>query len=342
MDKFKKKSGAWRLESVVRRYWRLCLKSSNPTKVSNALLALYEMLVGTERPKSRPFILRVEPTNNCNLHCPKCATGIGADPRPKGYMSFTDFKQILDQVKRYCFFVRLDGLGEPMLHPRLYDFIRYAKQNGVATALSTNLHFLPGGPEALLKSGLDHIIISLDGINQETYERYRKNGDYDKVMKNLHEIVTLKKNGNFHLMVEVQYIMFDFNKLDLEEYYSFASEIGADRVTIINIEGRKPQKAIPGKPKRCYWLWCVLTVDWLGEMRLCANSFTFSYPSICISRNKQEGFWNNEAVSRFRRFNVNSKYDYNAKSSQGARCPHCPEMLVIDNTEEIKKNYICT
>lgn len=112
-----------------------------------------------------------EPTNRCNLRCITCPNRT-METRKKGFMDFAMFKSILE-ASPYLDMVQLNGWGEPFLHPQIIEFIRYAKGKGRRVYLYSNGTMIDEARTTeVIKSGLDRIIISLDGIG-ETYERIR-------------------------------------------------------------------------------------------------------------------------------------------------------------------------
>ena len=145
--------------------------------------------------KSMPYNVVIEPTNSCNLQCPLCSTGIGAKTREKGILQFENFKKVIDEIKDYVLQLSLQNWGEATLVKDLPKMIRYASDNGIFTRLSTNfsVRYNDEFLEELMMSGLGIIVIDLDGTDQETYEKYRKNGDLALVLKNIRKAVEIKK-----------------------------------------------------------------------------------------------------------------------------------------------------
>ena len=132
--------GPWHVPWVIQRYSRSAMCALTPKRVFNAVTALTEMKVGVIRVRSRPFVLRIEPCNVCNLRCPLCACGINTDPRPKGFMTLEDYRRILEENKQTAILVRLDGMGEPTLHPQLFEMIRLAKSYDMSVTIHSNFN----------------------------------------------------------------------------------------------------------------------------------------------------------------------------------------------------------
>jgi len=130
-----------------------------------------------------PISLSIEPTTSCNLRCPECPSGIRSFTRPTGMLDEKLFKKIIDELSGELSYLLFYFQGEPFLHPKFTDLVSYASTKGIYTATSTNAHFLDDAKcQSIIKSGLDRLIISIDGIDQESYESYRIGGNIDKVI----------------------------------------------------------------------------------------------------------------------------------------------------------------
>lgn len=66
----------------------------------------------------------IEITNDCNLSCSFCIK----NKRIKKYMSFNDFKTVLNNIENYTKYIYLHVLGEPLMHPSINEFINYASK----------------------------------------------------------------------------------------------------------------------------------------------------------------------------------------------------------------------
>ena len=128
-------------------------------------------------------MLMVEPTNFCNLKCPLCPSGNGEMRRPRGTMGLEDFEKLVDQLGGEVFMMMLWNQGEPYINKCFNQMVRYASDRGIFTFTSTNGHFVrnPEQAQAIVESGLDEMIVSLDGVDQETYEKYRVGGQIERV-----------------------------------------------------------------------------------------------------------------------------------------------------------------
>ena len=69
--------------------------------------------------------------------------------------------------------------GEPYINPKFLEMVSYASKKKIFTSTSTNAHYLDSETaRKTVESGLDKLIISIDGTSQDTYEAYRIGGKY--------------------------------------------------------------------------------------------------------------------------------------------------------------------
>ncbi|MCK9255693.1 MAG: radical SAM protein [Bacteroidales bacterium] len=179
---------------------------------------------------SQPSFLSFEPTNFCNLKCPLCPSGSGKLTRKKGFMDFEMYKNIIDDNKRYLTNILLHFQGEALLHKQIAEMIEYAKLNKIFTELSTNANLLPMNFDSLKNNMPDKLIVSLDGLNQETYNKYRQNGDLQKVLESLELLSHLPKNKR--PFVELQFLVFSHNEAQIPELKALKSKYKIDKIKL--------------------------------------------------------------------------------------------------------------
>ncbi|MDO9068342.1 MAG: radical SAM protein [Deltaproteobacteria bacterium] len=205
-------------------------------KLGNLVLVLLQNMIKPKKAWAKPIKLIVEPFNGCNLHCPLCPTGRMVTDRKVSELSFGLFKQAVDPLSPYLYEVYLYNWGEPLLNPELFEFVKYCSQRRIKTIVSSNLTlFEPRMMDQLLASGLDTLIISLDGISSRTYLQYRRGGDFGKVMANMKGI--LKERGNRKSgrpKVVWQFIVFPFNEQEVAGAARLAREAGVDEIRFIS------------------------------------------------------------------------------------------------------------
>lgn len=148
----------------IKRFLLPALRGSFKKKL-NLLLVYFSMFLKTRRVWGKPLSLMIEPTNACNLQCPTCPTGNRTDKRPKGFLRLEEFKKILDELGDYLFKITLWNYGEPFINRQLVEMIELAKKKDIFIVTSTSGHFFSRkrDVERLIRSGLDELIICLDG-----------------------------------------------------------------------------------------------------------------------------------------------------------------------------------
>ena len=243
----------------------------------------------------KPFVLMVEPTNYCNLKCPLCPSGNGDMTRARGKMNLDDFKSLIDRVGGDLVLLMLWNQGEPFLNRCFTQMVEYAHAKRIPTLTSTNGHFVRTAEQArdVIESGLDEIIVSLDGVDQETYQQYRVGGEIEKVFDCVRLLVREKARlGKRTPLINLQFIVFKHNEGDLEEAERIAGDLGVDKFLLktaqvytdddaseflpeteefnryenVSHEGL----AVKGQPKwGCKVLWYSSMVNWNGKVAPC-------------------------------------------------------------------------
>ena len=218
-------------------------------KAANLLLSGYSYLkstlTGIPAVYGMPVSVGVELTNNCNLHCPECSSGSGLMTRKRGYMEIGLFDMLIAELQPFLFNLNLYFQGESMLHPQFFSFLQSAKS--IHTIVSTNGHFLTAeNAEKLVRSGLNKLIISMDGIDQTTYSAYRKKGDVDLVKEGIRNVSEAKKRFNSDLKIELQVLVNRLNESQIPDINKFARKL--------NVSVKLKSMQITDKQRMDYWL----------------------------------------------------------------------------------------
>jgi len=181
-----------------------------------------------------PMTISMEPTTACNLRCPECPSGLRAFSRPTGNLKEDFFRETIDELHKDLLYLIFYFQGEPYINPKFLEMVKYADERGIYTITSTNGHFLNDeNARKTIESGLNRLIISVDGTTQEVYENYRKEGKLENVLKGAANVVRWKKK----LKSTTPHIIFQFlvvrpNEHQIPEIYKLAEEIGVDEVKL--------------------------------------------------------------------------------------------------------------
>lgn len=174
---------------------------------------------------SRPTSLQLECTTKCNLRCRMCDSPIW--DRRGMVMSISDFKKIIDQFP-FLVKVNLQGMGEPLLNKDLFKMINYCKSRKIMVLFTTNATLIDDiTARKIVDSGLDYIVISVDGATAETFEKIRIGSKFEQVIENIKKLVAARGS------LEKPRIIFHFcamsdNIEELPQVVKLAKDIGAD------------------------------------------------------------------------------------------------------------------
>lgn len=169
-----------------------------------------------------PIKILIEVTNRCNLACPICHTGRGILTRKKRDLSLDEYVRILGQVK-FAKKILLYNQGEPLLNINICEMVVATNKLGIKTYISTNGMLLTSEmSKKLATSGLTHLTICLDGFDQFTLEKYRKNARFEQLVENIRNLASLKGETK----VELQFVVMKHNEHQIDKVREFAKEVG--------------------------------------------------------------------------------------------------------------------
>ena len=260
------------------RYNRL-FRERRWRKLFNFALAELHRVLGSERVFNMPYFLAFDPTDACQLDCPFCTGGQTPQPHTN---SLGAFRSVIEKLGPWLIRAEIYRAGEPLIHPDILEMIRLAKSYGVEVNLSTNLMRLPeNSAENLVDSGVDSILVSLDGITQETYAKYRRGGDLNIVLSNLKAVLAARKRpGSPKPRVVWQFLIFKHNQHELRDAVELAKTLGVDQIMFKG-------GYVPPEP--------ALTEEWkttledIGEFRGCSQDKTCLWPWGGINVNADGG-----------------------------------------------------
>jgi radical SAM protein with 4Fe4S-binding SPASM domain len=294
-----------------------------------------------------PVSISFEPTTSCNLRCPECPSGLRAFSRPTGMLKKDFFRETIDQVAKDLTYLVFYFQGEPYLNPDFLNMVQYAASKKIYTATSTNAHYLnDANAKRTVESGLDRLIISIDGTTQEVYQQYRVGGKLHKVLEGASNIVRWKKE----LKSKTPFIIFQFlvvrhNEHQIEDVHRLATEIGVDQVRLKTAQvydyEHDPNKLIPtlakysrykrdakGKMKfkgnnenHCWRLWHDPVITWDGAVAPCCFDKDAQHKLGNLKEQSFKEVWNNKAYKDFRSkvLQSRSNIDICANCSEGVK-----------------------
>jgi len=268
-----------------------------------------------------PVSISTELTNHCNLHCPQCMSGSGMMVRERGFMDLELFKKIMKELSPSLYSVNLFFQGEPMLHPLFFSFLGNCLIPH--SVVSTNGHFLSmDSSEKIVRTGLNKLIISLDGMDQETYSAYRVNGSVHRVIDGLNNVTLAKKMYNSSLKIEIQFLVNRLNEHQIPQMKRLAKNANAslrlksmqiidkrDIATWLPLGRRfRRYKIKEGEfaiknsfPDRCARLWFNPVITWDGKVVPCCFDKDAEYVMGDLNHDTFCDIWNGARYRIFRK-----------------------------------------
>lgn len=329
---------------------RNLLRCVTPRRTWNMLrmLASYRLSVWSGRSIvwGLPYTLTIEPTNRCNLSCPECPSGNGAMTRPQGLLSLEEFKHIVDEIRHDVFYLQLFFEGEPFINNHLLDMVEYAQHHRIYTSVSTNAHYLrPEVARRVLESGLDHLIVSIDGLTQATYEEYRVGGSLQKVHEALENFDSSRREVGHACRTELtlQFLVTRSNEHQIDDLRALAGRYNANvalkTIQVYSIEGAATflphderysrYQRVNGELRtknrlhnRCVRLWERSVITWDGTVVPCCFDKDAEYPLGQLNGRSFAEIWQSDAYHDFRRRILTNRKNIDM-------CRNCTEGLKI-------------
>lgn len=293
-----------------------------------------------------PISISFEPTTSCNLRCPECPSGLRAFTRPTGMLQKNFFKETIDQLHKELLYLVFYFQGEPYLNPDFLDMVKYASQKKIYTATSTNAHYLnDDNAKRTIESGLDRLIISIDGTTQDVYQQYRVGGNLEKVLEGTRNVVKWKKE----MKSKTPFIVFQFlvvkpNEHQIEDVKQLAKEIGVDDVWFKTAQvydyENDPNNLIPSNDKysrykktgngyqfkgklanHCWRLWHDPVITWDGLVAPCCFDKDAQHKLGDLKQRSFKEIWKNGEYTKFRKAILNGRknIDICANCSEGTK-----------------------
>lgn len=283
-----------------------------------------------------PRKIYIEPTNICNYRCVHCVHD-GALTRKPGYLDVDLYKQRLDEIEHLALHskIQFTGVGEPLLHPRWDEIIRYAADKGFFTLMNSNASLLtPENCDKLLASGLDYLHLSIDGVRKSTYESIRRGGHFETVIENIFNLFEARhKAGGYHLAVILGVIDQERNRGELQTYFDFFNKLPFHHVVsgeLFNHMGtieeasnnyREQQRLDRSLYPICNTPWDLLSVNCDGRAVGCNYDFDNRFVIGDLKKIGFEGLWNSEDMLAFRQALLDR--DYAKIEGIGFMCSEC-------------------
>lgn len=315
-----------------------------PRRVKNWLRPLLARRVPESQPAfhypapgMRPKTLSVEPTSRCNLNCPFCLVGLQNSlpstehdllPRGMGMLDFGLYEKIARDAAEFGIeTMQLHFQGEPLLHKRFPDMARVAKQYGMRTQVFTNgLALTEAYAKRVLDSGLDMMRFSVDGATEETYQKNRVGGKFERVYKNMATMARLARERNSPIRLEWQLIGLRNNEHEVPLARKMAEDIGIHffvktfAVTDPELVPLNPQYHRRMHIKPCLDIYRAIFVYWTGDVVVCCYDQSGENIVGNLKHNTLTEIWDGPAYVELRR-RIDRAYTY--PEDEPAMCKSC-------------------
>lgn len=283
-----------------------------------------------------PHFISIETTNFCNLHCPECPVGMSKSSiTQKSTFDIEVYKKLLDELSPTLHHVILYFQGEPFLNNRLVDLIRLTHNAGIYSSTSTNGQFLNRSvAKEIVLSGLDKLIVSIDGTTQQVYESYRVGGNLQKAIDGITFITEWKKElKSLTPFVEIQFLVLKTNEHQMKEMKKLAKLLKVQRLSFksaqlydfengneflttqnryarykitkggkYNIKGRQAN--------RCWRIWSGAVMNVHGEVLPCCFDKSSAHSFGNIIDSSFLNCWHGTKASDFRRGIANNRKQF--------------------------------
>ena len=191
----------------------------DPSRLKNYIIAENEEY--SEKVLFLPYIIDIEPNSRCNFRCVMCQVSDWEKGQRARDMELDEFRNLIDSNPQLIE-IKLQGMGEPLMHKDFIKMIEYASERNiwVRTVVNGSLLHVRNYIERLIDSGVGEILVSIDGANKETFETIRRNSNFERVVENfasLNRYANKKERPYTRMWVVLQqqnrHQIFDFVKL---------------------------------------------------------------------------------------------------------------------------------
>ncbi len=296
----------------------------NPKKAMNFAKVKFSEAIRSPKVYGLPYSVFIEPSSYCNLRCPMCLKIQKDSPFDNRNMTLEEYTRVMKELGPTMLTIKFWNYGEGLINKNIYEMIKIAKQYRVFTVLSTNGILMDEeASKRLLEAGLDFLIVSFDGGSKETYEKNRKYGTFEIILKNLQRFMELKKEmkREDNILVSIQFIIMNTNERDVEKIRKISQNLGADKLMlrVLNVVSEKGAHLLPkenqykkvaGKAKRqsrrqinfCPNVWEETVINSTGVVTACCMDPALEHPFGNIFKEKNfSKIWNGRKYLDFRK-----------------------------------------
>lgn len=256
--------------------------------------------IGKSKISTMPVFLKCEISRECFVCCKYCP-----EKKESVFYPFKQYKYLIDKLRDYIFLVSLYDIGEPLHNEILIEYIKYAHSHNIGTIISTSLSV--NKPDDfwrdLVLSGLDYIIVAIDGVSELVYKKYRTQGDFNLVFANLRKLLDYKAALQSKLIIEWQMLNLPWNKEEQRIASKMAKDIGCDKFRIIKevvLIRNKYKKENIIRKRNCLLPYIIFIVNAYNQVIPCYKIYNSEMIVGNLYDNDFEEIWNNEEMAKIR------------------------------------------
>lgn len=175
---------------------------------------------------SEKYIFQIETSHLCDLRCPECAIGGGVADRRKAFMTYEEYKIVASKIQNYASYIFLHIWGEPLLNPDIFKIIRLTSSFSRCHISTNGMCMTDTMAEDLILSGVSDVLVSIDGMTDEIYSKYRVGGDVNKAISALKMLHSYNLKHGQRVRIVPQFIVFKHNQHEMEMFRNLCRELG--------------------------------------------------------------------------------------------------------------------
>ena len=263
-------------------------------------------------PLAIPICVYIDVTNRCNFTCPWCPTGENLETNEgRGFMSPDLFKKIVDDLKtlvskhqKKVKSLNMFWMGEPLLNKNYFEMVRYAKDANIAEAIITTTNgsiINESHAKKFVESGVDFIVVSFYGKNDQEYKTVNRNIGFNNICKNTRKVIEARESANSNTpKIAAKFFEKDDKLHDLlvkklkcvdsvgvESPFNWSQEFTEQTNKTVKVENMGPMEICPSP-------WFVMSIGWKGHVGVCCADWKYEINVGNIQTQSVEEVWNGE------------------------------------------------
>jgi len=266
----------------------------------NLSKAIYLWKTKAVQISTKPSFLKVEISRKCTVNCLYCSS-----PKEETFYPLDLYRDLIDKLKEFIFLISLYDIGEPLENPDIIAYIEYANQNNIGTVISTSLSIEKEDRfwTALVTSGIDKIIVAIDGLSENVYKKYRRNGNLDLALSNLRKLLACAEEYNSKVIIEWQMLDLPWNKHEHSAAKKTAYQMGCKKFRLIKEASslRRFNRDLNHLRKtNCIFPYIICIVTANNKIRSCYKNYCDNMIVGDLNSSSFEKIWNGQEIQIIR------------------------------------------